>query len=96
MFVDHVATVMTKRLVCVRFVISVDPVRGSTVTGMARKPEGRWFGIPYNWRFPKRGEALKGPWDPSDHRIITPKHYGWGYDVNLAEVKRRLSRRRGA
>jgi hypothetical protein len=25
-----------------------------------------------------------------DPRIVTPKSYGWGYDVNLYEVARRL------
>jgi hypothetical protein len=62
---------------------------------MARKPQGHWLGIPYNWKLPKRGEALKGLWDRDDHRIVTPRNYGWGYDINLAEIKRRLTRRRG-
>jgi hypothetical protein len=22
-------------------------------------------------------------WNPDDHRLLTPKAYGWGYDLNL-------------
>ena len=30
----------------------------------------------------------------NDHRIFTPKSYGWGYDINFREVGRRLRLRR--
>jgi uncharacterized membrane protein len=29
-------------------------------------------------------------WNRKDRRIFTPKSFGWGYSVNLAEVARRL------
>lgn len=29
-------------------------------------------------------------WNPNDDRMITPKSYGWGYDLNLYAVLRRL------
>jgi hypothetical protein len=29
-------------------------------------------------------------WNPRDRRFLTPKAYGWGYDLNLYEVARRL------
>jgi hypothetical protein len=61
---------------------------------MARKPQGHWLGIPYNWQRPKRHEWLRGLWDRDDHRIWTPRNYGWGYDLNFAEIKRRVTRRR--
>lgn len=61
--------------------------------GMARKPQGRFLGMPYNWTRPSRLEAGKGVWDPDDRRIVTPKNYGWGYTVNFAALIRRVTRR---
>jgi hypothetical protein len=60
---------------------------------MARRERGRFPGIPYNWRPPSREEAGKGPWDPDDRRIFTPKNYGFGYTINVAAIWRRLARR---
>jgi hypothetical protein len=59
---------------------------------MAREPQGRFVGLPYNWRRPTRDEAGKGVWDPDDRRILTPKNYGWGYGINFAALKRRFTR----
>jgi hypothetical protein len=60
---------------------------------MARKEQGRFLGVPYSWRSLKREDAGKGPWDPDDRRIFTPKNYGFGYTINLAAIWRRLTRR---
>lgn len=60
---------------------------------MAREPQGRFLGLPYNWRRPTPDEAGKGVWDPDDRRILTPKNYGWGYGINFAALKRRFTRR---
>jgi hypothetical protein len=60
---------------------------------MARKPRGRFWGIPYNWSRPAREDVGKGVWDPDDRRIFTPKNYGWGYGINFAALLRRLRRR---
>jgi hypothetical protein len=60
---------------------------------MARKPQGRFLGIPHNWSWPGRDGLGRGPWDPDDDRIITPKNYGWGYTVNFAALLRRVRRR---
>lgn len=60
---------------------------------MARQPQGRFLGIPYNWDRPTRADAREGIWDPEDHRIFTPKTYGWGYGINLSALIRRLTRR---
>lgn len=60
---------------------------------MARDPQGRFLGIPYNWSRPTGQDLRKGFWDRDDHRIITPRTYGWGYDINFAEITRRLARR---
>lgn len=60
---------------------------------MAREPEGRFLGLPYNWRRPERGEVAKGVWDEGESRIWTPKNYGWGYTINFAALWRRLTGR---
>jgi hypothetical protein len=60
---------------------------------MARKPQGRFLGMPYNWNRPKRADAGKGVWDRDDDRILRPKHYGWGYGINFAALLRRLTGR---
>ncbi len=60
---------------------------------MAREPQGRFLGLPFNWKRPTRDEAGKGVWDPADRRIFTPKNYGWGYGINFAALKRRFTRR---
>ncbi|HZY77854.1 MAG TPA: DUF5808 domain-containing protein [Jatrophihabitantaceae bacterium] len=57
---------------------------------MARKPQGRFLGMPFNWTRPSRSEAGKGIWDTSDRRIITPKNVGWGYTINFAALVRRV------
>ncbi len=60
---------------------------------MARETQGRFLGLPYNWRRPRSGELGKGVWDSDDVRILTPKNYGWGYGVNFSALLRRLRRR---
>ena len=60
---------------------------------MAREPQGRFWGIPYNWSRPSAKDLARDVWDPSDDRILPPKTYGWGYGLNLAAVVKRLRRR---
>ncbi|HUA72532.1 MAG TPA: DUF5808 domain-containing protein [Solirubrobacteraceae bacterium] len=60
---------------------------------MARKPQGRFWGMPYNWSRPTRRDAGKGVWDPDDRSVFTPKNNGWGYGINFAALWRRLKRR---
>lgn len=54
-----------------------------------RKP-GTFLGIPYDWRRPTRARVRQRWWNPDDHRVFTPKAFGWGYDINLRELGRRL------
>lgn len=55
-----------------------------------RGKTGVWMGVPYDWRRPTRARVRSRFWNPKDRRLFTPKSYGWGYDINLAEVRRRL------
>ena len=51
---------------------------------------GRFLGIPFDLR-PLTRARLKGrSWNPNDRRLWTPKAFGWGYDLNLYELARRL------
>ncbi len=60
---------------------------------MARKPQGRLLGLPFNWSRLTREDFGKGVWDPDDPRVFTPKNYGWGYGLNFAALSRRRRRR---
>jgi hypothetical protein len=55
---------------------------------------GRFLGVPYDWRRPTWARLRQRWWNRGDHRIFTPKAYGWGYDVNVRELARRLRLRR--
>ena len=61
---------------------------------MARKPQGKFFGLPFNVSPPRRGEAGRGLWDPEDPRLFTPKNYGVGYGLNLAALFHRKGKSR--
>lgn len=51
---------------------------------------GRFLGIPYDWRRPTWARFKSRVWNPNDDRIVTPRYYGWGYDLNLNALLRRL------
>lgn len=59
---------------------------------MARTPQGRFLGLPYNWKRPTWAELRRAYWDPDERRVIVPKTYGWGLDINFAALLRRRHR----
>lgn len=61
---------------------------------MNEKRTGKFLGVPYDWRRPTVARAKSRWWNRTDRRIFTPKTFGWGWDINLAEVARRLRLRR--
>ncbi|MGH2977192.1 MAG: DUF5808 domain-containing protein [Gaiellaceae bacterium] len=61
---------------------------------MNEKRTGKFLGAPYDWRRPTVARFKSRWWNREDHRLFTPRWYGWGYDVNLLEVARRLRLRR--
>jgi len=61
---------------------------------MARKRTGRFLGVPYDWRRPTLARVRSRWWNRNDRRVFTPKSFGWGWDVNFAELTRRLRLRR--
>ena len=61
-----------------------------------RKPRKKrtWHGqlagfVPYDFRRPTVTRARSRWWNPHDGRLLTPKTYGVGWDVNLARLVRR-------
>jgi hypothetical protein len=61
---------------------------------MNEKRTGKFLGVPYDWRRPTAARLKSRWWNRDDERILVPRWYGWGYDLNLAEVARRLRLRR--
>ena len=51
---------------------------------------GKFLGVPYDWRRPTAARFKSRWWNPDDERILTPRWFGWGYDINLRELGRRL------
>jgi uncharacterized membrane protein len=54
-----------------------------------KEKTGTFLGVPYDWRRPTLARAKQRWWNPDDPRLLTPKTFGWGYDVNLARLLRR-------
>jgi hypothetical protein len=64
-------------------------------------PEGKFGGVPYDWRKPTVKRLQSRWWNSADPRLCTPKTFGWGYDFNLywvahfvAYLKHRFSKAR--
>jgi hypothetical protein len=51
---------------------------------------GRSLGVPYDWRAPTWARVRERWWNPADRHLLTPKVFGWGYDLNPYELARRL------
>lgn len=61
---------------------------------MSQERQGRFLGMPYDWRRPTARKVRERAWNPDEPRILVPKAYGWGYAVNFAALRRRLTGRR--
>jgi hypothetical protein len=46
-------------------------------------PQGRFAGMPYDFRKPTVSRVKSRMWNRDDQRLFTPKSFGWGYDLNL-------------
>jgi hypothetical protein len=61
---------------------------------MTERRTGKFLGIPYDWRRPTTARVKSRWWNADDQRVFTPKSWGWGFSVNVAEIARRLHLRR--
>ena len=57
---------------------------------MSEEPQGHFLGIPYDWRRPTRARTKARWFNDDDPRVFTPRVFGWGYDINVAQVLRRM------
>ena len=64
--------------------------RSATLRFVRKRRTGTWLGVPYDWRRPTWKRVQMRWWNPRSRRVFTPKSFGWGYDINLAEILRRL------
>jgi len=51
---------------------------------------GTFLGVPYDWRRPTWERVKSRWWNANDDRVFTPKSFGWGFDINVHAVLRRL------
>jgi hypothetical protein len=60
------------------------------VSVVSERRTGTWLGVPYDWRRPTWARVRARWWNPKDRRLFTPRSFGWGYDLNVAALLRRL------
>jgi hypothetical protein len=58
------------------------------------KSTGTFLGLPYDFRRPTLARLRQRLWNPHDRRLLTPKVFGWGLDLNLHELLCRLRLKR--
>lgn len=51
--------------------------------GRPHEIQGRFLGIPYDWRWPTLGRLASRLWNPGGG-MLSPKWFGWGFTLNLA------------
>ena len=49
---------------------------------------GRVAGVPYDFRRPTRRRVKARWWNPDDPRVLTPRAFGVGWDVNVGRLVR--------
>ena len=47
---------------------------------------GTFLGAPYDWRRPTVARVKERLWNPDDPRLIVPRVFGWGFEINLARL----------
>jgi len=57
---------------------------------MSHPKTGRFLGIPYDWRRPTWQRIKSRFWNADVDSIFVPKAYGWGYDINLHALLRKI------
>lgn len=51
-----------------------------------KQKNGTFLGVPYDWRKPTIERLKSRMWNKDDPRLLTPRTFGWGYDINLYHV----------
>lgn len=64
--------------------------RGNVGSMKGETPKtGTFLGVPYDWRKPTKDRFKQRMWNEDDPRWLTPRAYGWGYDLNLRRIFRK-------
>jgi len=50
------------------------------------KASGKFLGVPYDWRRPTLARFKERWWNPDEPRLLVPKVFGVGWDINLARL----------
>jgi hypothetical protein len=58
-----------------------------------RKWHGRIVGVPYDFRRPTWKRVRRAWWSPRDRRVLMPRAFGLGWDLNLGRLWRLATRR---
>jgi hypothetical protein len=58
----------------------------------SKEKVGKFMGVPYDWRKPTKERYRLRLWNPDEIRIITPRAFGWGYDINFYRLLHRSSK----
>ena len=54
------------------------------------RPHGSALGVPYDFRLPTVERLKQTYWNPEDRRVVVPKAFGVGFDVNFGALVRRV------
>jgi hypothetical protein len=60
--------------------------RSCNASTVGRPRQGRFFGVPYDWRRPSAARTKQRAWKPDEPRLLVPKSFGWGWGINFARL----------
>lgn len=66
----------------------IGPLEGDATDADPRV--GVWHGLPYDWRPPTAERVKASLWDPADPRLLRPRAFGAGWDLNFGAAAVRL------
>ncbi|MSQ27319.1 MAG: hypothetical protein EXR51_04160 [Dehalococcoidia bacterium] len=55
------------------------------------RPQGSVLGVPYDFRLPTVARLKQTYWNPADHRVVVPRVFGVGFDLNFGALVRRVT-----
>jgi len=51
--------------------------------------QGKFLGMPFDWRKPTVARIKSRVWNRKNPKLVVPKAFGWGFDINFARLFRR-------
>ncbi len=67
-------------------------VLGLALASRVRGRTGTLLGVPYDWRRPTVARAKSRLWNPDEPRLLVPRVFGLGWDINFARLLGRRSK----